>query len=479
MAKVRIMTITAEVRSTINSCLLIVLLTELLPIFTFVAMIPSYRHLMGLIAALRKEPLSVVVKNGLRFLSSKEHLYSVRNKDGISLQITHLYATSESIQIGGWATQADGQIQGVGLVQDQQRSSLTYGLCKTGILHIGKDKTENIGFLGVLPRKSASTVELAITTSSFNEVSFAFELPNSQTAALAEQLLDRARFKAHFPKGEQSPIQVNIIIPFKDKVHLLKTLLNSIETFEPLVQPKFILVDNQSEEQRTQTFIEELKSKYNDLILLQADFDFNYSRLMNMAYEKVTTDHLIILNSDIELIEFNALRQMIQVLDHNDVDMIGPKLLYPQGTIQSVGIVVTEVIPFYSWKHYADDPKHPWVNEARTCAALTGACMVLKKSVLDKGNKWDEALPVTLNDVDYCLSVLEEGQTIVIWPASKMIHHESLTRGKNNSITDIRRTQKEKAYFRKKWKQWLKKGDPYYHHSLSRKYPDYRLKKND
>ena len=441
-------------------------------------MIPSYRHLKGLYTALRKEPLSVVIKNGLRFLSNKSHLYSVRNQDGISLQITHLYVTSESIQIGGWATHADGQIQAIQLVQGQERSSLNYGLCKTGILHIGKDKADNIGFLGVLARKSESTVGLVVTTKENKEIRFPCELPKSRTAALAAQLLDQSRFKAHFPKGEQAPIAVNIIIPFKDKVDLLKTLLDSIASFEPLIKPKFILVDNQSEEERTHAFIEELKVKHKDIILLQADFDFNYSRLMNMAYEKATTDHLIILNSDIELIELNALRQMIHVLDHNDVDIIGPKLLYPQGTIQSVGIVVTEVIPFYSWKHYADDPKHPWVNEARKCAALTGACMVMKKSVWDNGKKWDEQLPVTLNDVDYCLSAFEEGQTIVIWPPSKMIHHESLTRGKKNTINDIRRTQKEKAYFRKKWKQWLKKGDPYYHHSLSRKYPDYRLKKD-
>ncbi|MEL6122934.1 MAG: glycosyltransferase family 2 protein [Bacteroidota bacterium] len=217
----------------------------------------------------------------------------------------------------------------------------------------------------------------------------------------------------------------------------------------------------------------------NSVEFWRFDYNFNYSRLINDGVSKATYDFVILLNDDIEIVSISQLRELVGIVSVTSVGIVAPKLVYPDGSIQSCGIAVTEVQPLYSWKHYPDDPDNPWLTETHEVSAVTGACMVMRREVFEEVGGWDENLPVTLNDVDFCLKVREAGYKVIVHPKVKMIHHESVTRGKNDAAQNFERTKRERAYFKKKWKAWLKKGDPYYSKKLSRKYPDFRLRKYD
>lgn len=77
---------------------------------------------------------------------------------------------------------------------------------------------------------------------------------------------------------------------------------------------------------------------------------------------------------------------------------------------------------------------------------------------------------VALNDVDFCLKILEKGYRLVYNPYVELIHYESKTRGYEDTDEKKVRFEQEKNNFKEKWKSiLLKSADPYYNKNFSRK----------
>ena len=74
----------------------------------------------------------------------------------------------------------------------------------------------------------------------------------------------------------------------------------------------------------------------------------------------------------------------------------------------------------------------------------------------------DEQLKVAFNDIDYCLKLRECNKLVVYNAFSLWFHYESVSRGYENSLSKIKRFNREAENFQEKWKSILLKGDPYY-----------------
>lgn len=73
----------------------------------------------------------------------------------------------------------------------------------------------------------------------------------------------------------------------------------------------------------------------------------------------------------------------------------------------------------------------------------------------------------TYNDVDFCLNLRERGLLIVYTPYAMLYHHESVSRGYENTKSKKRRLKAEGAFLKRKWKSYIN-NDPYYNPNLSR-----------
>ena len=83
-------------------------------------------------------------------------------------------------------------------------------------------------------------------------------------------------------------------------------------------------------------------------------------------------------------------------------------------------------------------------------------------------------LPVSYNDVDYCLRVREAGYRVLWTPYAELYHHESVSRGKDNSRERQERSRREAIYMRNRWKHVMR-HDPFYNPNLSYQRPDFSL----
>lgn len=109
-------------------------------------------------------------------------------------------------------------------------------------------------------------------------------------------------------------------------------------------------------------------------------------------------------------------------------------------------------------------------------SAVTAACLMIEKQIYEEVGGFEEQLAVAFNDVDLCLRVGKAGYLVVYDPWVEAYHHESKSRGKEDTKEKIRRFEGEIEFIRTRWIQVLKEGDPYYNPNFSLKKCNYTLK---
>jgi GT2 family glycosyltransferase len=106
-------------------------------------------------------------------------------------------------------------------------------------------------------------------------------------------------------------------------------------------------------------------------------------------------------------------------------------------------------------------------------SAVTGACLAVRAAVFDEVDGFSEDLPVTLNDIDFCLKVRARGYRNLFTPHARLIHRESTSRGLDVTPERLRRLSAETATFRRRWGEQAL-VDPFYSPHLSPSHEDYR-----
>ena len=134
---------------------------------------------------------------------------------------------------------------------------------------------------------------------------------------------------------------------------------------------------------------------------------FNYSAINNSALSAVDTPYVIFLNDDITVITPDWIEAMLEHAQRPDVGVVGPKLLYPDRSIQHAGVIMgPHRNSGHAFKRFAeDDPGYfDLARVIRNCSAVTFACAMMRRSVFEEVGGLDEQnLAVAFNDVDLCL----------------------------------------------------------------------------
>jgi GT2 family glycosyltransferase len=80
---------------------------------------------------------------------------------------------------------------------------------------------------------------------------------------------------------------------------------------------------------------------------------------------------------------------------------------------------------------------------------VTGACMLISRRCLAAVGPFDEeTFPIAYNDVDFCLRAVALGFRVVWTPFAILIHHESASRGSDETPANIARFNRDKASLR-------------------------------
>lgn len=249
--------------------------------------------------------------------------------------------------------------------------------------------------------------------------------------------------------------RISILIPTRDHADLLKTCLDSLETTS-WPDYEIIIIDNGSVEDDALTLLAEAEKKPGICVLRRPGI-FNYAHLNNDAARIATGTLLCFLNNDTQALHPEWLDELAAILlmAGNEAGTAGAKLLWPNGLVQHGGVIVgTHQLAAHVGNHWLDnEPGYMGRNQfAQQYSAVTAACMLTPRALfLDNGGFDATRFPIAFNDVDYCLRLREQGRKIFWTPHSRLAHHESASRGRDESPAASARAQREMNLFRSAW----------------------------
>lgn len=284
-------------------------------------------------------------------------------------------------------------------------------------------------------------------------------------------------YRIHY-KIQGNPL-ISIIIPNKDHVETLKTCITSVLEKSSYSNFEIIIVENNSVNNRTFDYYEELK-RDNTAKIVYWDAKFNYSAINNFGVEYASGEYFLLLNNDTEVISPDWIQEMLMFAQRNDVGAVGAKLYYPDDTIQHAGLGIG-LLTLAGHLHRGFERQHPGymgrLVYAQDLSGVTAACVMVSRHVWEKIGGMDESFEVAFNDVDMCMRIRKAGYLIVWTPYAELYHYESKSRGCEDTPEKKQRFEGEVRRFQERWKKELAAGDPYYNPNLTLDTGDFSIKR--
>jgi O-antigen biosynthesis protein len=312
---------------------------------------------------------------------------------------------------------------------------------------LGPDGVVHVPFIGYHWRAHPAS-----TASRGDQKGYLFEAARRAIAeALARRGLRAAPFLPDFarrhalclhqPRWDPAILRehpVTVVIPTKNRADLLGRCLDALARTVPRESVRVVVVDDASDDPAAVALLRALPARADlacEVVTAPpSPGGFSYSRLVNLGSARAATPLLLHLNNDVEALAPGWLEDMAGWLSVPGVDVVGARLLYPDGRVNHAGISLgtEDGLPHVLFEHEpADDLGHLFLpHAARNVAAVTGACLLTRTARYRELGGFDEGeLRVAYNDVDYCLRIQQQGGRVVYTPQATLQHVGSASRG--------------------------------------------------
>ena len=274
------------------------------------------------------------------------------------------------------------------------------------------------------------------------------------------------------------PGRVSIIVPTRDHGADVDLCLRSVFERSTYRDIEVVLVDNGSRDPESlRVFGAWLQREPERLKLVAHDVPFNFSEINNFAVARSTGAYVVLLNNDTEVIAPDWIEALMEQAQRPSVGAVGAKLLYDDGTIQHAGVIVgLGGVAGHSHKHLAgDDPGYFFTPQTvNNYSAVTAACLMVRREVYDEVGGLDERLRIAFNDVDFCLRIRAAGYYNVYLPHVQLYHHESKSRGAEDTPEKTERFLGEQLLMHERW-QTDERSDPFYNRNLTLETENYAI----
>ena len=285
-------------------------------------------------------------------------------------------------------------------------------------------------------------------------------------------------YRIRYALPQPAPL-VSLLIPTKDKLELLKPCIRSILDKTDYSNYEILIINNGSVEKDTLSFFESIQLENNRVKVIDYNYPFNYSAINNFAAEHAQGEVIGLINNDVEVINEDWLTELVSHACRPQVGCVGAKLYFSDGALQHAGVILgIGGVAGHSHKYFAQHA-HGYFSRlevVQNLSAVTGACLLVKKELYTLVGGLDEVnLKIAFNDVDFCLKVREAGYLNVWTPFAKLYHHESKSRGAEDTPEKQARFQQEVLWMQAKWGEKLK-NDPYYNVNLTLDHEDFSLR---
>ncbi len=265
------------------------------------------------------------------------------------------------------------------------------------------------------------------------------DLLSATSAALSRRSLPSIRSESSIPGlvswhvYSTEPAQVEILIPTRDRLDLLRQCIEQIERCTTYAHYTITILNNDSKESETLAYLATTKHK-----VVNCPGDFNYARIINQGAKLSNAEFLVMLNNDTIVKTSNWLELLLGAALLDDVGVVGAKIVDQNNQVEHSGIAIA---PYPQHIRFGVNIPSTWVEYAgiRNVSAVTGALHMISRVKWIELGGMDEELEVLLNDVDLCMRAELKGWHTVFQPAVTVQHFVSSSRGRLNPKFDRER----------------------------------------
>ncbi len=227
-----------------------------------------------------------------------------------------------------------------------------------------------------------------------------------------------------------SQARTSIVIPSAGHVlpgaetSMLDRCLTTLARLEPLPKEVIVVVGDEYQGKPPQQ-----ASELPLRVIHRGAGSFDFSRAVNCGLLASRGELILLLNDDIEAESSDWLRKMAAHLDDPTIGAVGATLLYPDRSIQHIGIEFEGPHPIHSFRGcQKSESAAAWDDTVRDVDCVTGACMLARRRDLLAVGGMSLVFPASYGDIDLCLRLTRSGLRVVVALDATLIHHESASR---------------------------------------------------
>ncbi len=266
-----------------------------------------------------------------------------------------------------------------------------------------------------------------------------------------------------------SPAPVSIVIPTRDRPDLVERCVDSILRSGWAADGEIVVVDNGSADARLAALLRSLTQRAG-VRTIRSDIPFNFPLLCNAGVEAARGRVVVLLNNDAE-VHAGWLDELVPLAMRGDVGAVGPLIVYPDGLVQSAGVLAgvnrtaTSALEGFDERSTA---VQAWCASRRRVSAVLGACLAIERDKYLRIGGMDPRFAVSHNEVDLCLRLESVGLANVFTPFARVVHAEGATRGFEVTAAERARLDAEEAQFLARWPHVIDAVDPAHHPAFAR-----------
>jgi len=232
-----------------------------------------------------------------------------------------------------------------------------------------------------------------------------------------------------------------IIINYKTPAMTEKVIRNFVLQEKDL-DYEIILIDNESDGSLDSKIFQDLNLKF-----IQNKENIGFARAVNQGIENAQGDYVLLLNSDVLLKEKSISKMLDYLYVNSQVGVIGPRMLFPGGKPQASGgrypNIVGEFLRLFKLYNLTNKStlmsrREIEDNCPRQIDWLSGGCLLIRKSVIEKIGSLDEKYFLGMEDMDFCYRANQAGYGVIYYPKSEVIHYHGFSSGGTGSLMRLK-----------------------------------------
>ena len=230
---------------------------------------------------------------------------------------------------------------------------------------------------------------------------------------------------------------VSVVVPFRDFVAQTLKAVKGLSIQRDCTAIEVLLVNNGSSAQSLadlnsglQEFTESLQIR-----IIDYPWGFSHSRQCNLGVAEALFDTVVILNNDAYLQSLDVLSELIRWAALPGIGTVGVQIVDELGGVVCAGLR-PRLRTGFDFESGFDESRDPILSGAlREVAGNTGACFAIKKDrYLNLGGFDEQAFPIGLNDVDFCLRGRRAGLTHINLGWLRVCHKPGTSRGATDEV---------------------------------------------